>query len=228
MNADRKIENRRSRRYEVQDIHGRILYVHNVEVLNISIDGMAIETKKRLDLNRIYTFKFYHENSVVDLQGKVIWAKLVSKEDDSKLIMPVYRVGIKFLDTYTQQAMIIAEFIEKNKIKTIEKRLGGIRFQIKKTDNIKIEYPENYVVKKLSLTGMLAETNVLFKENSYHELELEINGVTLNIKSRVAYLEKILNEKDPRFKIGFEFIEMSNEDRTFLENFIKNLEFQNY
>lgn len=227
METNKKLENRRSRRYEVKGIRGNILYTHDIEVLNISIDGMAVETKKRLDMNRTYTFKFYQKNSVINLRGKVVWSILVSKEDDKGLIVPVYRAGIRFLDTYTEEAMAIAEFIEEHKVKTVEKRLGGIRFKIKKTDNIKIEYPESYEVKKLSLNGMLVETNTLFKKDSYHELELEIDGEILIIKSRVAYSEKILDEKIPRFNIGFEFVEMSDKDKAVLKNFIKSLEFQN-
>lgn len=227
METNKKLENRRSRRYEVKGIRGNILYTHDIEVLNISIDGMAVETKKRLDMNRTYTFKFYQKDSVINLRGKVVWSILVSKEDDKGLIVPVYRAGIRFLDTYTEEAMAIAEFIEEHKIKTVEKRLGGIRFKIKKTDNIKIEYPESYEVKKLSLNGMLVETNTLFKKDSYHELELEIDGEILIIKSRVAYSEKILDEKIPSFNIGFEFVEMSDKDKAVLKNFIKSLEFQN-
>lgn len=227
METSKRVENRRSKRYEVKGIRGNILYVHDIEVLNISIDGMAVETQKRLELNRTYTFKFYYKDSILNLRGKVVWAILVSKIDDKGLSVPFYRAGIRFLETYTNEAMDLARFIEENRKTTIEKRIGGVRFRIQKKDNIKIEYPEEYIVKKLSLSGMLVEASIPFKENSYHDIELEIDNESLKIKSRIAYCEKVLSKDVQRFDIGLEFIEMEEKERRLLADFVKQLENQN-
>lgn len=77
---DKSNESRRYRRYVVEGIHGNVLYTSDIEVLNISIDGAAIETPKRLELNREYTFKILFSGGVLDLKGRVVWAILISKE----------------------------------------------------------------------------------------------------------------------------------------------------
>ena len=40
-------ENRRNPRHIVEDIHGNVLYTSDIEVLNISVDGAAIETAEK-------------------------------------------------------------------------------------------------------------------------------------------------------------------------------------
>ena len=88
-------DNRRYKRYVVDGIHGNLLYSSDLEVLNISIDGAAIETTKRLELNREYTFKIKYKDVNLTLKGRVVWAILISKEKkDSKTAIPVYRAGV--------------------------------------------------------------------------------------------------------------------------------------
>ena len=72
---------RRNKRHVVEGIEGNVLYTSDIEVLNLSIDGAAIETAKRLELNREYTFKIKYHDSFISLRGCVVWAILVSKVD---------------------------------------------------------------------------------------------------------------------------------------------------
>ena len=218
-------DNRRYRRYFVDGMHGNLLYSSDLEVLNISIDGAAIETTKRLELNREYTFKIKYKDVNLTLKGRVVWAILISKEKkDSKTAIPVYRAGVAFSDTLSEKANMLLDFIEENKIRTFENRIGSVRFKITKTENIKIDLPHKYKVKKISLAGMLAETEYPLEIDSHHDVELFLNDSVVNIVGRIANSEKLEAEKTVMYDTGIEFIQMSDRDIKLLENYLETLE----
>lgn len=220
-----KKEIRRHKRYSVEGVQGNVLYSSDLEVLNISIDGAAIETERRLELNREYMFKILFKDTFLNLRGRVVWAVLVSKaKKGSKPGVPVYRVGIKFTETLSEKANILLRFIEDNRIKTLEKRLGGARFKLVSTDKIKIDYPYRYKVKKISLSGMLAETEYPLDINSHYNIELFLNEKILNIVGKVINCEKVESSIISTYEIGIEFFEMPDESRKLLGKFLSLLE----
>lgn len=218
-------DNRRYKRYFVDGMHGNLLYSSDIEVLNISIDGAAIETTKRLELNREYTFKIRYKDANLTLKGRVVWAILISKEKkDSKTAIPVYRAGVAFADTLSEKANMLLDFIEEHKIKTFKSRLGTVRFKISNTDNIKIDLPYRYKVKKISLAGMLAETEYPMEIDSDHDIELFLNDNVINIVGRIANCEKLEGGKIVIYNTGIEFMQMSDRDIKLLENYLETLE----
>lgn len=218
-------DNRRYKRYFVDGMHGNLLYSSDLEVLNISIDGAAIETTKRLELNREYTFKIRYKDANLTLKGRVVWAILISKEKkDSKTAIPVYRAGVAFADTLSEKANMLLDFIEEHKIKTFKSRLGTVRFKISNTDNIKIDLPYRYKVKKISLAGMLAETEYPMEIDSDHDIELFLNDNVINIVGRIANCEKLEGGKIVIYNTGIEFMQMSDRDIKLLENYLETLE----
>lgn len=216
-------ENRKYKRYTVERIHGNVLNITDLDVLNISVEGAAIETSKRLELNREYTFKIKSQNSVLKLRGRVVWAILISKESkDSDAMIPAYRVGIKFTETLSEKADTLINFIEENKIKPFEHRLGGIRFKIADTENFQLDYPYEYKVKKISLSGMLIETQYPLDLNSNQYIELFVLKEQLNIVGRVINCSS--KDGAGKYDIGIEFLTILNEDRKILEDFLKKLD----
>jgi hypothetical protein len=218
-------DNRRCKRYFVDGMHGNLLYSSDLEILNISIDGAAIETTKRLELNREYAFKIKYKDINLTLKGRVVWAILISKEKkDSKTSVPVYRAGVAFADTLSEKTNMLLDFIEENKIKIFEDRIGTVRFKITNTDNIRIDLPHRYKVKKISLAGMLAETEYPLEIDSDHDIELFLNDNVVNIVGRIVNCEKLQAEKADIYDIGIEFMQMSDRDIKLLEDYLKTLE----
>ncbi len=222
---EKSSESRRYRRYVVEGIHGNVLYTSDIEILNISIDGAAIETPKRLELNREYTFKIHFSGGVLDLKGRVVWAILISKEiKGSSTPVPLYRVGVKFSDTLSEKAQILIKFIEENQDRTIEKRLGGVRFKLSANEKVKIDYPQKYLVKKISQAGMLAETEYPLDEGSRYDIELFINEHAVQIIGKISNCEKFDSGGVSKYNIGVEFVEFSDEDKALIKGFLESLE----
>jgi c-di-GMP-binding flagellar brake protein YcgR len=65
---------------------------------------------------------------------------------------------------------------------------------------------------------------VPYDVNSYHDVEMNIDGNLFTARSRVAYCKKVIDDKLTRFDMGLEFVEMSSENRKILKDFIAKLE----
>ncbi|MEW6068188.1 MAG: PilZ domain-containing protein [Nitrospirota bacterium] len=221
------IEGKEKRRYErhaVNGVHGDILCPSDLDILNISIEGAAIETTKRLNLNREYTFRLRHKNSTINLKGRVVWAVLTSKsKKGTEETKPVYRAGIKFIDTLSEKTTMLINFIEENRATKVDKRLTGVRFKIYAPQSAEIEYPYKCDIKKISLSGMLIETQQNFEINSNYDMKLFIDANILNVVGRIANCQEITRDKDILYNIGIEFIKISDKDRELLKNFLEGM-----
>jgi hypothetical protein len=122
------IERRQQNRYSGSGIHGNILNSNDLEVLNISIHGAAVETVRRVEMNREYTIRVqFHERSF-QIRARVMWAMLVSKEMTDKRIVPLYRAGVKFIQVSDEQA---------NHIRTC---ISGVETKLQENKSARITY----------------------------------------------------------------------------------------
>ena len=218
-------ENRRHPRHIVEDIHGNVLYSADIEVLNISLDGAAIETAKRLEVNREYTFRINCKDVSLSLKGSVVWALLTTRvKKDTEDSVPVYRAGIKFSDVLSEKAKSLLKFIDENRVKKTTTRLGVIRFDIANTKKITIDLPRKYSVKKISLSGMLVEAGYPLSLNEQYGIELFLNGEAMTVVGRVAYCRKIDDAHLSQYDIGIEFVTLTDSEKELLRHFIGTLE----
>ncbi|NOZ24740.1 MAG: PilZ domain-containing protein [Nitrospirae bacterium] len=216
-------ERRKNKRYDVEGIEGCLTFVLNVKILNMSLDGMAVEANHMISVNKEYTIKVNHKGELLDLKGRVIWSKLykttVTPEGD---VIPIYRAGIKFEDVLNEKTLSLLAFIEKSRILTLEKRILG-RFNLKSGD-AHMQCPHNFTVRKISLSGMLIESDTPLAADSEFVMTLtrSDDGKELSIKGRVASLiEPELT--DAPYRIGIEFISPSDEDMAVLKEYIDSL-----
>ncbi|NJD56844.1 MAG: PilZ domain-containing protein, partial [Nitrospirae bacterium] len=178
-------EKRKYKRYEVDSVHGRMLYSSDINILNISMDGAAIATTQRLALDREYSLKLKFENSILTLRGKVVWSVLShSKTLKNGEVVPVYRAGIRFTNTLNEAATQLIRYIEKNKANPLEQRILGVRFKVTESKGSAIDLACEYQIKKISLSGMLIETNALLPEDSQHDMEIALDNSVVTVRGR--------------------------------------------
>lgn len=221
--ADR--ERRKYKRYNAAGIRGNVRFLADLKLVNISIDGAAIETDKRLDLNREYKFKIYPIGTPLEARGIVVWSKLVqvekTKEGD---VVPTYRSGVKFLDGLDEKTIQLMNFKEDSSVRTPERRLGGVRCKIAKHESVTIDYPYEYLVKEISLSGVEIETEHALDPDSMHEMELILNDEILNITGKVVRCMEVVSGKTVKYDMGVEFLEIPADVRELLRHLIDTLE----
>lgn len=218
-------DRRRHKRYGIKGVRGNVRFLADLKLVNISADGAAIETKKRLDVNREYKFKIDYEGTPLDARGLVVWSQLVKgeKTEDGDVV-PIYRSGVKFVAVVDEKIIELMNFIEDNRARTPERRLGGVRCKIAAPQNMTVGYPYGYLVKKISFCGMEIETEHALDPDSRHEMELVLNDKVLTITGRIVTCVEVPSEKATKYDMGVEFLEMSAYDRKLLRHFIDTLE----
>lgn len=122
------VERREQNRYRGGGLHGNILNSNDLEVLNISSRGAAIETVRRVELNREYTIRIQSRESSFQIRALIVWAMLVSKERSGARIIPCYRAGVKFIQVSDEQANHIRDCVSGVETKIQENRLSRITY----------------------------------------------------------------------------------------------------
>ncbi len=214
-------ENRKFRRYEVDSVHGKMAYLSDINILNISMDGAAIATTQRLSLDREYALKLNYESSSLTLRGKIVWSVLShSKTLKNGEVVPVYKAGVKFTNVLTDKATELINYIEKSRTSDMEKRILGVRFKVRQPDNAMITMPSEYDIKKLSLAGMLITSDTLHEIESEHEMEIYLDGTCITVVGRIANLAEVKGEGAEKYDIGVEFIKIPEEELKILTSYI--------
>jgi hypothetical protein len=220
---ERFVERRTDKRYAVEGVRGNVYYLSDLNVINISIDGAAIETTNRLEVNGEYRFRIDYKGTPLSVNGFVTWSKLTrSEKRRSGELIPIYKAGVKFVGIMEKKADTLMNFIEENKVRTPERR-SGVRYKLVASDNIKVAYPYGYDLKKISLSGMEIETEHPLAPDSTHDMEFWLNEGTVNMKGRIVTRVAIPLKNITKYIMGVEFIEISDEDRELLKHFINNL-----
>ncbi len=219
----KKKERRAHKRYEVDSVEGELTYTFEVKILNMSLEGMAIETNKMLNIDKNYRIKLANnDDKTIEIDGQVVWSRLQKTQRlESGDVIPIYRSGIKFNRIFTKRANEIAEFIEKNRVMTLEKRILG-RFRVQ-NDRAEIDTPLDFVVKKMSLSGMLIETYMPMKLNEHYDMTLKLDDKTrINVTGRVA---NVITPEDgaKTYRVGIEFKNLNTQDRESLRKYLLSL-----
>ncbi len=215
-------ERRRHRRYDIENVKGFLTLSLDVKILNMSVEGMAVESRRMLGINKDYTIRVNHKGETLDLEGTVLWSTLsrTVKLPDGDIV-PVYRAGIKFKNVLKDNALSLVRFIEDNRVLTLEKRILG-RFNVG-TKDAHINFPFNFKARRISLSGMLIESEMPLEVNSSYEMILNLNDDReVSLTGKVANLLEP-EADDPLYKIGIEFISLKKADRKALRDYIDSL-----
>jgi len=222
--ARNDIGKRRFKRYEVDYLNGSMLFSSAINILNISMDGAAITTTHQLATGREYTLKLRFEDTSLNLKGKVVWSVLShSKTLKNGEVVPVYKAGIRFTNTLTDTAAQLISYIEKNRSNPFEQRAHGIRVKVNQTADVEIHHPYGYTIKKISLSGMLIETDSLSVLDTHHVMEIALDGTKVTVMGRIANQAEITVNGATTYHVGVEFMKISDDDMKVLQSYIDAL-----
>lgn len=212
---------RRAKRHEVKDVFGSLLFRVRVTVANVSLTGMAVETSERLRVGRSYQIRLTDGDRGIDVDGEVKWCRMtkaqkVSSGDSS----PVYRAGIAFDEVLSSRAQNLLKFLESHVLLTLENRIFG-RFKLKPESPVDVTARYDFLVQKISLSGMLIQTELLPHVDTRFDMELRLANGPMEVRGRVAYAKQVGGSKDsPTSEVGVEFEGLKADGKALLEEFI--------
>jgi hypothetical protein len=214
---------RRFCRYDVKGVDGAFVVRIDVTVINLSAAGMAIETDNTLVVGRNYAFRIHQDGVNVDLNGRVMWCVLGKSRRASGDFAPVFRAGIQFEDVLSETTLKLQQLLEASAILDPTPQIFG-RFVADVTGTIDVESQASFEVKKISLSGMLVDSNWKPRKGDVIPFEVSLGDETFSGHGRVAYIDAYHDRTDAtRFRLGIEFTLLSDVARNLLEQYLSEL-----
>ncbi len=214
---------RRNRRYDVNDIEGCFIVRIDVGVSNLSLAGMAIETRNTLIVGRTYPFRIRHENETVDINGRVMWCGLTGTMRFDDDVVPVFRAGIQFEDILDRDVLKLQKLIEQSGEFETGNAVHG-RFVAQLDGTISEDEQAGFEVKKISLSGMLVDTDRAPRKDDVVPFEVHLESAELSGHGRIVHIDPYLHSSgEQRFRLGIEYTLLSDRSRSTLEQFIAQL-----
>ena len=214
-------DSRRNPRFDVEDVPGIMSFSVDAKVLNISRSGVAVETSVQLVIGRRYEAKIGVSGRSVSTAGTVRRCVLrKTRRTASGEVEPVYEGGIEFDDVLDEIQSELMPIVAKSASLQLTPRLHG-RFKPDQDETATLESNVDFEVKRLSLSGLLVESEITPEPDSIVSLELEIGGQRFHSTGRVADVSKVRGEGDAqRSQLGIEFLDLTDDDRKMLETFL--------
>jgi hypothetical protein len=224
---------RRYERFAVEDIalHAKTLFATEIELLDVSMTGACVVTKKSLKLGDQHLLRLHNRATGLTLRGVVVWVMLGgSVKNAREEAVPVYRAGVTFKNVSSDNLVKLKDFMRTFGIPDGEKVSDqypptALRFRIKTTERAILYYHRTSPVKKISLGGMLMEgyNGITLELRAPMALFLPNEDSPLKFRGRVASCIEIPGRRATRYDIGVEFLDMPENDKSRLSEFLHSL-----
>jgi hypothetical protein len=213
---------RRHDRFHTDNVHGKFSYSVRASVLNLSLGGLAVRTDTQLNIGRKYRFQLGNPTDAVGLTGSVRWCRMSGTEKlASGDIVPVYEAGISLDDVLTDKAEELLQFMEHNVTLDLKRRVAG-RFKIEPSGPVVLSSDSEYLVKQISISGMMIESEVSLKPDTEFELEMRLGRHKFSTPARIIYISEVtLEDEGLIYRMGVEFVKTSPKMKEVLESFIR-------
>lgn len=216
---------RRHKRFavEIMNIRGRMMFSSMVEVHELTAETIVLLADIRLNLGTPYVLKLEDQDDHIQVRGTVEFSSIHKTiQNDEGDVIPIYKAELCLDDMNDVTRGELERFIGHHRMDEAE-RCSRLVCKVKSGEHAILDFPAAYTVKKVSLSGMLVESNHPIQLERRMPMELGLPGHRLiHLLGRVA---SCLPLSDPeRFDVGIEFIEMSAQDKESFKVFIEMLD----
>ncbi|MGB6367454.1 MAG: hypothetical protein WBG93_11560 [Thermoanaerobaculia bacterium] len=215
-------ERRRLGRREVDGIDGSLYATSDAKIVDISVDGLSIETTRSLRVGLQIPLSIGWRRRAMPLQGEVIWCALVGTwRNELSDVLPVYRAGVRFEWEQKDGVTDLCRFLEENALITLDQAIYG-RFKVHSPTLAKVEFLASFAVKRIGLSGMLAEIDFAPEVGSALDIQLLVGERTFEAKGSIAGVKRIEWKSNiPLALVEVKMLGLSVEAREILEEFLR-------
>jgi c-di-GMP-binding flagellar brake protein YcgR len=215
-------------RLDLMEIEGKMILAHRVEIIDISLGGVALKTDRRLNVGKEYLIKLGTKGKSIDVKGIIARCELSKIEEraDGEGVL-IYTAGMMFKDVSSETIIDFINSIQQDNKEAVpgmvDRRLN-VRFSIATPEEKTLSFPEQFKVKELSLCGMLIQTEQALEKESMIPMQLSLQAdKPVDFIGRVASCLMTEDKGQTRYGIGVEFKDLSDEVRMLLQTFIDYL-----
>lgn len=225
------MQNRRQhKRYSLDlvEINGKMSLTSKVEVLDISLGGVALKADRRLNIGKEYVIKLQEKTKTLEVKGIVVRSELSGTEDRGHgERATIYTAGLVFKDGFVDKIADFLRPLEQNSKKeapVADNRRLNVRFHITTPGEEVLTYPLQFKVSSISLGGMLIRTQQSVEINSTIPMDLSLHSENpISFIGRAVSCRMTGNADQAYYDIGVEFTNLTDSDKTLLKTFIDYL-----
>jgi len=215
-------------RLDVMAINGKMILADKVEIIDISLGGIALITDRRLNIGTEYSIRLGDKEKSIDLKGIVVRCELSKIEERGNgARIPIYTAGMMLKNLSPDQTGYFLNLIKRHKkeeVPVVVDRRLNVRFCITTPREKTLSFPAQFTVKKISLSGMLIQTEQSLEIESKIPMGLSLKADNpVNFIGRVASCLMTEDKGQAYYEIGVEFTDLMDEDRKLLQTFINYL-----
>lgn len=215
-------------RFDIIEIQGKMTLANKVEIIDISLGGVALKADRKLDVGREYLIKLGDKGQSIDVKGTVVRSTLVGMEagTDGESVL-IYAAGIKFNEGSENKITAFLNSVEHHKKEEealVVERRNTVRFQITAPKEQVLAFPTNFKVKDISLSSMLIQCDQFLGKDSTVPMELYLNeNNQLNFIGKVFSCRKVVDKERAYYEIEVTYSDLADKDRALLKKFIDYL-----
>jgi hypothetical protein len=130
-------DKRRCKRLNVEDLNmnGEMAPANYMKITDMSIDGLSIETDKKLDVGEEHVLYMQYEGHTLTVKGSVAWSTLMRNRGNDKAdTAPVYKAGMRLSIPPDE----MRKFIKAVKLKLSQKNGGKEKYTFLGLDRVNI------------------------------------------------------------------------------------------
>ena len=238
-------ERRRYPRVYEPGLDGRLPRRIDAKLVDISLSGAGFETRVQLNSETHYRLVLGRPQSqVIERVGRLVWNRMseTNRSSDEGERAAVYRSGLHFEDSTPQTSSELLAFIEssgaleraisadyKNREAPVasydfEDQLASertaTRYDLAHEEPLFLEAEYAFVVKSLSLGGVLIETVVASDVGQEVTLDLDLPRETVRLTGRVISVERQQGHTRPHFRMALEFVDVDEARRVALSRYL--------
>ena len=223
------LHGRRHKRFSLDllEITGKMSLSRKVNILDMSLEGVALKADQRLDLGKEYMINLHdNKGKTLSVAGVVVRAELSEMEKRNDVESDaIYRVGLQFKDGPADAVdNFLKSTVHNNKEAVVplhNDQRHTVRFLMTAPTEQILSYPAHFKVKSISIGGMLIETEQTLEAESTVPMEMTLNdGTSVKVIARISSCHLKKDEGQAHYEIGTEFVDLTDKDKVVLKRFI--------
>jgi Tfp pilus assembly protein PilZ len=221
---------RRHKRFKLDlvELDGKMFLIDDVELLDISLGGVSLKVDRELNIGKEYLITLVEKDKSIDVKGIVVHSALRETEERANgERVTIHTSRIKFKDGQTAKIAGILNSIQqlkKDEVPVMADRRLHVRFHFTIPLDTILSHSAQFRVKKISLSGMLIQSEQALEINSFIPMELSLNADDpSNFSGRIVTCQMSQDRGRALYEIGVEFSNLTDKCRTLLKTFIDDL-----
>jgi Tfp pilus assembly protein PilZ len=223
---------RKHKRFKLDliDLNSKISLVGKVEIIDISLGGVALKADRKLNIGKECLIMLGHEGKPINVKGVVVRSELSGIEERAEgNQVTIYSMGILFNDASTGKVKDFLASIENHKKTPVPSQADWFsnyfRLRITTPSEKVLDLPTHFGVKEINQSGVIIQTDHHLKIDSMVLLELSLNACdSVSFMGKVVTCHRQQDKAHANYDIGIQFLEITDRDRSLLTSFIECVE----